>query len=292
MVGIICEVTSADISENKARRELEAKGPDLKLGADYILVEKIKKLLEKKYSPDAIIMHFEKYGWPTDTRISTKTLYRYIYEGLLGDPGGCLLRGKRSRKKGTGGHRKHSRAKSALKSISTRPESIAERKDFGHWEIDSVVGGKRKGKHALLTLVERYTRYVLIRKLPDGSSKSIVKELCKLEKSLGSKKFREAFKTITCDNGSEFMDFEGMEHSCLTKSNRTRIYYARPYSSWERGSNENANGIIRRFIPKGSDIGYYSKTKIMEIQDWINNYPRRKLGGKSAQEAVGTKVAA
>ena len=100
-----------------------------------------------------------------------------------GDPGGCLLRGKRSRKKGTGGHRKHSRAKSALKSISTRPESIAERKDFGHWEIDSVVGGKRKGKHALLTLVERYTRYVLIRKLPDGSSKSIVKELCKLGKN-------------------------------------------------------------------------------------------------------------
>ncbi len=76
---------SADIGQRKARRELEAKGPALKLGADYKFVKETQKLLKKKYSPDSVIMHYKKYSWPTGTRISTKTLYRYIYEGLLGN---------------------------------------------------------------------------------------------------------------------------------------------------------------------------------------------------------------
>ena len=281
------ETYSADISDRKARRNLEAKGPDLKLGADYTFVQDAKKLLEAKYSPDAIIMYYEKYGWPTDTRVSTKTLYRYIYEGLLGDAERYLIRGKRRREKGSKGHRRHSRAKSAMKSISTRPENINDREDFGHWEVDSVEGGKGKGKATLMTLMERSGRTMLMRKLRDGTSGSMVKELDKLERELGSKRFREIFKSITCDNGSEFMDSDNMERSCLVAGKRTTLYYAHPFSSWERGSNENGNGILRRFIPKGCDIGCYSKKEIREIQDWMNNYPRRILGGKSANEVTG-----
>jgi IS30 family transposase len=109
--------------------------------------------------------------------------------------------------------------------------------------------------------------------------------LDKLERALGSRHFREIFKTITCDNGGEFMDAPGIEQSCLTRKKRTVVYYAHPYCACERGSNENANGIIRRFIPKGAAIGEISKQRIKQIQVWMNNYPRRILAGLSANEA-------
>lgn len=99
---------------------------------------------------------------------------------------------------------------------------------------------------------------------------------------MGSSKFRETFKTITCDNGCENLDFEGIQRSTLTNIERTKVYYAHPYSSWERGSNENANRLIRRFIPKGTDIGKCSRKQIQMIEHWINNYPRRILNGQSS----------
>lgn len=98
-----------------------------------------------------------------------------------------------------------------------------------------------------------------------------------LERRLGTKKFRETFKTITCDNGCENLDFKGMERSVLTNIPRTQVFYAHPYSAWERGANECANKLIRRFIPKGADISKYSKKFIRYIQHWLNNYPKKKL---------------
>ena len=106
---------------------------------------------------------------------------------------------------------------------------------------------------------------------------SIVAELYMLERTVGSRRFREMFKTITCDNVSEFMNAVGLERSCLTKTKkRTTVYYAYPYSAYERGSNEHANGIIRRFIPKGFAIAKVTKQRIREIQDWMNNYPQTR----------------
>ena len=110
----------------------------------------------------------------------------------------------------------------------------------------------------------------------------MVNELDKIERKMGSKKFRETFKTITCDNGCENLDFEGIERSVLTKNKRTKVYYAHPYSAWERGTNENNNKLIRRFIPKGADIGKFSHERIKMIEHWMNNYPRRKLNGLSS----------
>jgi hypothetical protein len=96
--------------------------------------------------------------------------------------------------------------------------------------------------------------------------------------------FKEIFKSITMDNGCEFLNQQLIERSLYSKEPRTMAYYAHPYSSWERGSNENANKIIRRFIPKGSDINKYTEEEIKRIENWINNYPRRILGYKSAKE--------
>ncbi|MEG2429027.1 MAG: IS30 family transposase, partial [Oscillospiraceae bacterium] len=103
----------------------------------------------------------------------------------------------------------------------------------------------------------------------------------RLQRKYG-KAFSDIFKTITTDNGCEFLDFEGIEKSLFSKKSRTKMYFAHPYSSWERGTNENINKMIRRFIPKGVDISAFTENEIQKIQNWINNYPRKILGGKSA----------
>ena len=134
-------------------------------------------------------------------------------------------------------------------------------------------------------MVDRKLRKTLIFKLPDQTQESVIKALDKIERKIGRVKFAETFKTITVDNGSEFLNHKEMERSLksITKK-RTQIYYCHPYSSWERGTNEQTNGMIRRFIPKGSLITTILKKEIKEIQDWINNYPRRIFEGKSANE--------
>jgi len=122
-------------------------------------------------------------------------------------------------------------------SISERPKAIDTREETGHWEMDTVVG-KQGTKTVLLVLSERTTRKELIIKIPSKSQASVVKALDKIERKSG-KSFREKFKTITCDNGCENFDFEGIERSILNQEKRTKVYYAHPYSSWERGTNEN-----------------------------------------------------
>lgn len=109
---------------------------------------------------------------------------------------------------------------------------------------------------------------------------------------MGVGPFRSMFKSITADNGSEFLDVEQMERSGFSKKRRVKLYYAHPYSSWERGSNENANRIIRRFVAKGNDIGKYTKQRISEIEAWMNNYPRKILKYKPAQEFFNMEIAA
>lgn len=119
------------------------------------------------------------------------------------------------------------------------------------------------------------------------TQKSVQKVLDALEKKYG-KYFREKFKTLTVDNGSEFLDFKGLERSVNNpEEQRVKVYYAHPYSSWEHGTNGNSNKLIRRFIPKGTDIGKISKTYIKYIEKWMNSYPRRILGYKSPKDLAG-----
>ena len=143
-----------------------------------------------------------------------------------------------------------------------------------------------------MTLTERKTRLVRIRKLKDRTQTSVLKALRSMEGAMGSRAFRALFKSITADNGTEFLDVESMEKSAFSKQKRTHLYYAHPYASWERGSNENGNRMIRRFIPKGSDIAAFSKAKIQKIQDWINGYPRKILQFKTAEELFDLELAA
>ena len=108
---------------------------------------------------------------------------------------------------------------------------------------------------------------------------------------MGTKEFEQFFKSITVNNGVEFLDWQALETSSLDgKIQRTAFYYCHPYSSFERGSNEHVNGQIRRHIPKGSDISNYSSDAIEEVEDWVNNYPRRILNGLSANEKMQKNI--
>lgn len=280
------EEYSADIGEQKHRYAGTGKGPKLKIGNDYTLMAYIEdKIIKEKMSPYAAAECIKQEKEKFQTTICSKTIYNYIDEELFPH-----LTNKHLPVKKKGKKRNYDNVRTATNnkkgtSISERPKEIEERKEFGHWEMDTVVG-KSGTKEVLMVMTERKTLNEIVRKIPSKSQYCIVKELDKMERKMGSKKFRETFKTITCDNGCENLDFEGIERSVLTKLKRTKVYYAHPYSAWERGSNENANKLIRRFIPKGADIGKFSQERIKMIEHWINNYPRRSLNGLSSNMLI------
>ena len=160
--------------------------------------------------------------------------------------------------------------------IEKRPAEIAERTTFGHWEMDCVEG-KKGTKKTMLVLTKRYTRYEIIRIMKDHTAASVIKALNGIERAYGAN-FSKVFQSITIDNGSEFSDYEGLERSCRRNGTRTKVYYCHPYSAYERGTNENINKMIRRFLPKGTDFRKVTAAYIQRVETWINNYPREILG--------------
>ena len=176
------------------------------------------------------------------------------------------------------------------RSIEERPPEVETREEVGHWEGDTVAG--KKGSRArLLVFSERATRNEIIIKIPDGTTKSVVRALDRLERRFGAD-FPRIFKSITFDNGSEFADCEGLERSRRRKGKkRTTAYYCHPYTACERGTNENINQMIRRKFPKGTDFDKVKPAEVKAAETWINNYPRGILGFRSAasvfSEAVG-----
>lgn len=267
---------SADLAESRYREHLKAKGPDLKIGSDMAFAEYVEyKICVEHYSPAAVLGEIKAKGLKFNTTVSKTTLYRYIDSGLFLTLTNADLPVKKRKKS-----RKHRivRAKRAPQgmSIEKRPDDISGREAAGHWEMDCVVG-KRGTKKTLLVLTERYSRLELVRLMPDKTAQSVVKALNGIEKKCGSRLFRNLFKSITVDNGSEFSDCDGMERS-INGGKRTSVYYCHPYSAYERGSNENANKLIRRHYPKGMSFEKVTQKSMHRLQDWINNYPRKIFG--------------
>lgn len=157
--------------------------------------------------------------------------------------------------------------------------------------MDTVYSAAETSLRALLVLTERKTRKEIIIVMPDRTAKSTVLALNRLERRFGAK-FRKIFKSITVDNGTEFSDLKGMKKSILYSGLRTKFYYCHPYSSWERGSNENLNRMIRRKFPKGTSFADVTRKQVQNVEDWMNNYPRKVLGYLTAEMAYQTCVAA
>lgn len=282
---------SADLGQKSHDEKATNKGPGLKIGKDHKLAAYIEeKIIKDKYSPEAVIGEINAKGMKFDTTICTKTLYNYISNDLFLNISNKDLWVKRNglKRKQRKVRKTHKMVKG--KSISERPQKVEERNELGHWEMDTVVGGKNGKKDVLLVLSERCSRKELIFKMKEKSQHEVIKALNRLERKHGGR-FKKLFQTITVDNGTEFLDYDGIEKSLFSKKKRTQVYFAHSYSSWERGTNENINKMIRRFIPKGADISLYSEEDIKRIETWINNYPRRILGYFSANKIYDQMVA-
>ncbi len=264
----------------------QSKWPELKIRHDMKLHDFIRqKIKEEHFAPDAVAALLRK-GHEYSVVLCAITIYNYIDNGYVRDVDNGTLKEKIGRRKrGKGRKRAEKTAYKPKKSIRERPAEVEDRETGGHLEGDLIVGGKGMSPAALLTLLERKSRYAFMLKIPDKTQKSVEAGLTRLERRIGARRFRELFKTLTLDNGSEFLDWESLERSSVTKNiKRIAVYFADPFSSWQRGSNENFNRMVRKFIPKGADIGKYTHKEIKQIEHWINNYPRRILDYSTARE--------
>lgn len=274
----------ADVGQQKMVDCGHNKGVDLKIKNDYKTLKTVENYIKvEKYSPYVISRELST----TDgyTRLSESTIYNYIHNGIfLNVDESDMIYKSHKKKQETEKRIKYN--KTQMKSIEDRPKEIAKRNTFGHWEMDTVYSGKDKSKTALLVLSERMTRQELIYKIKDRTAQSVLEKINEIEKRIGFDKFRNVFKTITCDNGVEFSKHKEIELSSIKTAIRTQVYFCHPYNSCERGTNENINKMIRKYIKKGEDIGNYTDRQIKHIQDKINNYPRKLFGGLSSNEYI------
>lgn len=275
----------ADVAQRDYRDKAKNKGRELKIGKDRRLEEHIrKKILKEHYSPDAVIGEIKFEGLEFEGMICTKTLYNYIDAGIFaGISNENLWEKRKRRKKRYKTVARVSRTNRMARSIEQRPQKANERIEYGHWEGDCVKGPQGRTT-SLFTLTERKSLEQIIIKIERSSQEEIQNALDNLEEKFKDK-FGIKFKSITFDNGVEFLDWKSLELSIRnSQSKRTTIYFAHAYAAWERGSNEVQNKMIRRFIPKGTDIHTVNEKEIEKIQDWMNNYPRKRLGYRSANQ--------
>ena len=261
----------------------------LKIGKDRRLEEYIRtKITQEHFSPDAIIGEIKAKGLTFEGMICTKTLYNYIDAGIFfGISHNDLWEKSKQKKRPYKTVVRITTRNRRAQSIEERPERVNDRSEYGNWEGDTVKGC-RGSRAALLTLTERKTRQQIIMKISQATHEAVQSALDRLETKLGSE-FKVKFKSITFDNGSEFLNWESLEASILKEANkRTTIYFAHSYSSWERGTNENHNRMIRRFVYKGLNIDGFTEEEIKKVEDWMNNYPRRILGYNTPNQATET----
>lgn len=219
------------------------------------------KLTQEQWSPAQIVGHCNKHKI---SMVSIERIYQYLRQDKK-DGGKLYLQLRhqlKHRKRPVSGKNEIIKNK---KSIETRPEIVLTNEEFGHYEIDLIIGAEGKG--AILTIVERKTKFLFMEKLKGKNAKELAKSIVNTLLP-----YKNAIKTITSDNGTEFA-----EHQYISQKLACDFYFAHPYSSWERGLNENTNGLIRQYIPKGTYFEKVSKENIKQYQHKINRRPRLTL---------------
>ena len=235
------------------------------------LIETITDCLQRTWSPEQIA-HTATIG-----QISFKTIYRWLYAGILPRVTVNNLRHKGKRRKAD----RRSTFSMGV-SISRRPKIVKTRETFGHWELDSVVSSRGQSKGCFATFVERKSRLYTALKMPNRTAESMSKAITQLYQTLP----QGAFKTGTTDRGKEF--------ACATQMQEQlglTLYFADAYSSWQRGSNENANGLLREFYPKKTDLALVSQKELTHNLFLMNSRPRKCLGWKSPIQVFLHEVA-
>lgn len=239
--------------------------------------EWITQLLRQELSPEQVVDYLRKYK---GISLHFETIYQLIYadQNKGGDLYTHMRIASKSYRKRYGHYDKRGKLKNRV-SIEDRPAIVDRRSRIGDWEGDTIIGKGRQS--AMLTLVERKTLYTVIVKLSgkraDLLADALIEEMSDIE---------DRVKTITFDNGLEFS-----EHERIATNLNCKVYFAHPYSSWERGINENTNGLIRQYFPKGTDFSEVTDAEIQHVMYRLNHRPRKTRGGKSPNELfLGQRV--
>lgn len=228
----------------------------------------IRRLLQAEWSPEQIAGHLRTFG---QVRICHGTIYNYVWLDRAAGGELCRFLPQGGRRRVRYGSRTRGAKRSRGRSIDTRPLHIARRRQLGHWEIDTMVG---PGPEAIITLVERKTGYVLIGKVRSKSAADVTRRAIALIRA-----HRRKMRTITADNGTEFAG-----HRRIERLTGVRFYFAHPYHAWERGTNENTNGLIRRYWPKGTSFSHITQYDCNAIAHRLNSRPRKRLAWRTPEE--------
>ncbi len=230
---------------------------------------RVEQLTREYWSPEQVSRWLRQ---EESIHVSPEWIYQYVLRDKRA--GGDIyryLRCQKQRKKRYGSPERRGQLKGRI-SIDERPEVVNERSRIGDWEADTVIG--KQGSAVLVTLVERKTRWSMIGKAPDRTAKKVRAVIVKRLLPLASH-----VKTLTYDNGKEFA-----LHLDIDEVLQSNGYFAHPYHSWERGLNENTNGLIRQFFPKGKDLSEVTDEEIQRVMDKLNNRPRKCLGFKTPNQ--------
>ncbi len=251
-----------------AYRERKKKCGAKNILKESILLIDIQEKLEKGWTPEQIS---ERAKLDKLYNLSFKTIYRAIKTGLFLEDTVKLLPRKGKVKKN--GVKEKRGVIPNKKMIEERPQEANDRIEIGHYESDTIVGADHKG--AIMTYVCRKTRFLIGELMPDRKAKTFNSATLENFKYIP----KELVKTFTSDNGKEFSRFKELEEKLKIKT-----YFANPYHSWERGTNENTNGLLRRFFPKGTDFLKLTKQEVNIAIQKINNRPRKCLGWRTPRE--------
>ncbi|MDE5888925.1 MAG: IS30 family transposase [Bacilli bacterium] len=246
----------------------------LKLNSDFS--KYIEEKINLHWSPDQIINRNEVDKPENFPSIST--IYRWIHLGYIPKINICKLRRKGKFKRPA-----ETRGRFNIgKTIKKRPKEVYKRNTFGHWEADTVVSGKSdnytlKSKYCFVTLAERKSRFYLIKHIPDRKEQTVTKAIIELLKDYPN----ELVKTITCDRGKEFAGWKEIEDKLNTK-----MYFADPYCAWQKGTNENSNGLLREFYPKHMDLSKTNEKEVQQVLELLNNRPRKCINYRTPHELI------
>lgn len=238
---------------------------------------RVETFLKLEWRPEQITLRLKLENFEA---VSHQTIYKYVYQNNL--EGGVLYthlaRQHRYRK------RIHKYCKRGFRDprrpISERPAIVETRSRIGDWEADTIIG--RKQQQAIVSIVERQSRYCVLKKVPVRSSAMVAEAAC--QKLLPLK---DKVLTITSDNGSEFAG-----HKKIALSLGADFFFADPYSSWQRGTNENTNGLVRQYFPKKTDFSLLSDEDVQRVEDRLNNRPRKCLGFRTPNEVFNNQFVA
>ena len=254
-----------------------------RLDADSLAWSLVTHMLGWRWSPQQIARTLRRL-WPhqRELHVSHETIYNAIYAHPKGDLRkqliDCLRQGKSSRRPRSGGADRRGQIPEMV-SIHVRPPEVDDRVMPGHWEGDLIKGAHNRS--AVGVLVERTTRLVLLARMPDATAESALAAFtAKLNQIAAPMR-----QTLTYDQGREMA-----RHRELARATHIRVYFCDPHSPWQRGTCENTNGLLRQFLPKGTDLSVYDQQALDSIADLMNNRPRETLGWRSPMQAFAEQM--